>query len=247
MNNNKIAVITGSSRGIGRELAIHFAGKNYDVVVNYNKSEKQALEVMEILKKFSIKSICVKADVGNPIEVLELSKQVEKEFGRIDLLINNAGIIKRPGAWNEITDENILTTVKVNLLGPMYAIREFVPLLEKSGGGNIINLTSTYAYNGAAAVLAYTSSKAGIMSLTKAMALELSKKNIRVNAIAPGNFDTEMTSSGGEGLKEWILSTTPLKRLGQPNEISYCIDFLLSADFITGHILDIDGGQLLNI
>ena len=247
MKKNKTALITGSSRGIGREVALHLASNGYNIVINYNKSETQAKEVMALLANMPIKAICVKADVGNPNDVSELKKRIETEFGGLDLLINNAGIITRPGGWNEITDEDILTTVKVNLLGPMYTIREFVPLLDKNGGGNIINITSTYAYNGAAAVLAYTSSKAGIISLTKAMALELSKKNIRVNAIAPGNFETEMTTSGGEGLKEWILSTTPLKRLGQPKEISHCVDFLLSADFITGHILNIDGGQLLAI
>lgn len=247
MGNNKTVVITGSSRGIGRELALHFARRGYNVVINYNKSQKSALELLEQLKAFPIKSVCIKADVGNPFEVKEFRRAVESEFGEIHVLINNAGLITRPGAWNEITDDDMLTTVKVNLLGPMYMIREFVPLLEKSDQGNIINLTSTYAYNGAAAVLAYTSSKAGIMSLTKAMALELAKMNIRVNAIAPGNFDTEMTSAGGEELKKWILSTTPIKRLGRPKEISDCVDFLLRADFVTGHILDIDGGQILNI
>lgn len=247
MNNRKIALITGSSRGIGRELALHLASQGFNIIVNYHNNISEANKVMKMLSSFPVKAICIKADVGDPSAVTFLRKSVEEEFGRIDLLINNAGIIKRPGAWNEISNEDILTTVKTNLLGPIYVIKEFVPLLEKSDTRNIINITSTYAYNGAAAVLTYTSSKAGVISLTKAMALELSKLSIRVNAIALGNFDTEMTLSGGKELKEWIIATTPLKRLGNPNEVNSCIDFLLNNNFITGHILNVDGGQLLAI
>lgn len=247
MNKGKVALITGSSRGIGREIALHLGQKGYDIVVNFNKSEAKANEVLAQLKLLPIKSMAVRADVGNPDEVYELRKRVEQEFGKLDLLINNAGIIVRPASWNEITNEDMLSTVKVNLLAPMYTIKEFTPLLEKSESGNIINIASTYAYKGSSAVLAYTASKAGVMSLTKAMALELSKFNIRVNAIAPGNFETEMTTSSGQGVIDWVISTTPLKRLGQPKEISHCIDFLLDAGFITGIVLNIDGGQLLSI
>lgn len=247
METNKVALVTGASRGIGRQVSLDLSSKGFELIVNYNKNKDLADELVSIIVAGGGKALAVQGDVGNPDDVRQMKSMILNHYQHLDVLVNNAGIIIRPAEWNKISDDDIMSTIKINLLGPMYMIREFSSLIEKSMNGNIINITTTYSYNGAAPVLAYTSAKAGINSLTKALAKELSEKNIRVNAIAPGNFDTDMTNSGGQGLVDWAISTTPLKRLGKPYEISECVEFLINSKFITGHIINIDGGQILTI
>jgi NAD(P)-dependent dehydrogenase (short-subunit alcohol dehydrogenase family) len=162
-------------------------------------------------------------------------------------LVNNAGDILRPGAWDEQSDEDLERTIYMHLVGPIRLIRGLAPKMAEDGYGRIINIASTYGITGAAAVLSYTAAKAGLISVTYSMARELGSSGITVNAIAPGNFDTAMTESAGPDMKEWAISTTPLARLGEPSEVAHAMRYLLDAEFVTGTVLVVDGGQLLNV
>ncbi len=242
----KIALVTGSSRGIGRAIALELARQGADVVVNYLNEEKKALTVVEEIVKIGRKSIAIKADVGKENEVNEMAKHIFSEFDRIDILVNNAGVLIRPGMWNTISSEDIDRTIETNLKGTMFCIRQFAPKMIENKFGRIINLTSTYALTGSAAILAYTSAKAGIISLTYAMARELGKHGITVNAIAPGNIDTEMTRMAGDAFIQKIINTCPIPRLGKPEEIAEGVTYLVKSNYVTGTILIVDGGYMLN-
>jgi 3-oxoacyl-[acyl-carrier protein] reductase len=172
---------------------------------------------------------------------------VEKTLGAIDILVNNAGVIVRPGAWDALKGTDLARTIDVNLKGAIHCIQRVTPGMITRNRGRIINLSTTYAATGPAPVLAYTAAKAGINTVTYGMARELGKHGITVNAVAPGNIDTDMTRAAGESATQWAISTTPLGRLGTPQEVAEAVVFLARAEFITGHILAVDGGQLLNM
>ena len=243
----KVALITGASRGLGRASALALAKEGANVVVNYLEQRDKAEGVVKLIREMGNKAIAVQADVSKSKDIIRMSKQVFDEFGQVDILLNNAGIIARPADWLNITDEELDRTIGVHLKGSINCIKAFAPSMIKNKIGRIINITSTYAITGASAVVGYTSAKAGIISLTYGMAKELGSSGITVNAIAPGNFDTDMTQSAGQGTIDWAVSTTPLGRLGRPEEIGEAVVYLVKSDFITGHVLVVDGGQLLNI
>ncbi|MBL7781952.1 MAG: 3-oxoacyl-ACP reductase FabG [Saprospiraceae bacterium] len=243
----KIALVTGSSRGIGKAVALELARKGAHVVINYLKEETQALEVVNEILALGRKSIAIKADVGHESQVRKMAEQIFAEFGKIDILVNNAGIIIRPGMWDIISTEDIGRTIDTNLKGTIFCIRQFAPRMIENKCGRIINLTSTYAMTGAAGVLAYTSAKAGIISLTYAMARELGKHGITVNAVAPGNIDTEMTRMAGDGFVQWVKDTSPIPRLGTPEEIAEAVSYLVQSDYVSGNVLVVDGGHILNM
>lgn len=237
---NKIAVITGSSRGIGRATAILFAKEGAKVVINYVKEEEKAEEVLMAIGKQN--SLSVQADVATEEGVRKLVGETMKRFGRIDILVNNAGAIFRPGDWKS----DLATwqkTIDANLTSAWLMIREVAPIMQKQGNGAIVNLTSVYGIIGAAPVLAYTSAKGGLITLTKSFAKELAP-TIRVNAVAPSNVMTDMTKGAGPALIEQFRQETPLKRIADPQEIAKSILFLASDDasYITGQTLVVDGG-----
>lgn len=243
----KVAVVTGSSRGLGRATALALAKEGANVVINYLEQHGRAEEVVKAIQDMGNKSMAIQADVSKREDVNKMSKIVMENFGHIDILVNNAGIIARPADWQNISDEDLDHTLGVHLKGTINCIQAFAPSMIKNQAGRIINITTNYAITGAAAVIGYTAAKAGIISLTYGMAKELGAKGITVNAIAPGNFDTDMTQSAGQATIDWAVSTTPLGRLGRPEEIGEAVIYLVKSDFITGHILVVDGGQLLNI
>lgn len=243
----KVALITGSSRGLGRAAAIALSKEGASVVVNYLEQKDKANEVVKLIQGMGNKAVAIQADVSKSEDIARMSKQVFEEFGDVDILINNAGIIARPADWLNITDEDLDHTIGVHVKGTINCTKAFAPAMIKNKAGRIINITSTYAITGASAVVGYTAAKAGIISLTYGMAKELGGKGITVNAIAPGNFDTDMTQSAGQATIDWAVSTTPLGRLGKPEEIGDAVVYLVKSDFITGHVLVVDGGQLLNI
>jgi len=228
-------------------MALELAQAKAHVIVNYLSNEVAAKETAQQVEALGGRATTIQADVGSAEDIERLLNSLESDGLAIDILVNNAGSILRPAAWNEQSDDDLVATINMHLIGPMRLIRALAPGMASRGYGRIINISTTYAIHGAAPVLAYTAAKAGLMTITYAMASELGQNNVTVNAIAPGNFATAMTDGAGEQVKEWSISTTPLGRLGDPAEIGHALRFLLESTFITGHVLVVDGGQLLNI
>ncbi|OGG08617.1 hypothetical protein A2154_00605 [Candidatus Gottesmanbacteria bacterium RBG_16_43_7] len=240
---DKVAIITGASRGIGRATALLFGKEGARVVVNYKTNESFAEEVVRKLGKQN--SISVQADVSREKDVKKLIKDAINAFGRIDILVNNAGEILRPGDWR-MDYEKWIKTIDINLTSVWLMTSEVARIMQKQHSGSIINLSSTVGLLGVAQVLAYSCAKGGIVSMTKAFAKELAP-DVRVNAVAPSNVMTDMTRGAGAELIEHMKQLTPLKRIAEPEELAKSILFLASDDasYITGHILVVDGGYSL--
>lgn len=240
---NKIAIITGSSRGIGKATAILFAKEGAKIVINCEKQSSEAQKAVEAMGVS--RSYFVQADVSKESGVKRLVSQAIQKFGKVDILVNNVGAIFRPGDWKSDL-ETWRKTIDTNLTSAWLMTREVAPIMLKNGKGSIINLTSVYGFLGAAPVLAYTSAKGGLITMTKSFAKELAPK-IRVNAVAPSNVMTDMTKRAGEKLIELFREQTPLKRIAEPDEIAKAVLFLASDDasYITGEILKVDGGYSL--
>jgi len=239
---NKVAIITGSSRGIGRATAILFAREGAKVVVNYKSNKKAADEVVHLIG--SKQAISIQADITKEEEVKKLVGETVKKFGRIDILVNNAGEIGERG-WNiGINDWHHI--VDTNLTSAWLMTREVAPIMQKQQEGSIVYLASTVGMLGVAVIMAYSAAKGGIINMTKAFAKELAP-NIRVNAVAPSNVMTDMTKSAGPDLIELFRQQTPLKRIAKPEELAKAILFLASDDasYITGEMLVVDGGYSL--
>lgn len=236
---NRVVIITGSSRGIGRAAAVLFAKEGAKVVVNYVKEKKKAEEVEKIIGTKNC--LVVQADVVTEEGVKKLVGETLKRFGRIDILVNNAGALGERG-WKTGIDA-WRNTLDINLTSAWLMIREVALFMQKQKSGVIVNLTSVYGILGAAPVLAYTSAKGGLITLTKSFAKELAPY-IRVNAVAPSNVMTDMTRGAGPALIEQFRKETPLQRIAQPDEIAQAILFLASdeSSYITGQTLVVDGG-----
>jgi len=240
---NKVAIITGSSRGIGKATAILFAKEGARVVINYKDQTEDAKKVVNAIGKN--KAIFIQADVSKEEDVKRLVSETIKKFGRIDILVNNAGVIFREGNWKS-SEEIWHATMNINLTSAWLMIREVAPIMTKNGSGSIVNISSIYGFLGTASVLAYSLAKGGIITMTKAFAKELAP-NIRVNAVAPGNVMTDMTKEAGKKVIKFFEQQTPLKRSAEPDEIAKAVLFLASSDasFITGELLVVDGGYSL--
>lgn len=248
---DKVCLVTGASRGIGRAIAITFGREGADVAVNYSRSREKAEEVVNEIIKFGRKAIIVKADVSNKEEVNEMVETVIKEFGKIDVLVNNAGITWKPTKILEGTKEEWEKVLGVNLLGTYYCIQAVAPHMIKRRYGKIINISSLASIGTTfGEQVAYGPSKAAINILTKRLAYELGEYNICVNAIAPGLIKTEILSVGRseeelEKLFNKIASVTALRRIGEPQDIANVALFLASdeSNFITGQVIVADGGR----
>ena len=239
---NKVVLVTGSTRGIGKATIIEFASKGYNVVINYVSSEKEANELKEFVEdKYGIKALAIKCDVSNEEQVKQLVSIVIREFGKIDVLVNNAGIVY-DRSFEEITVEEFERTLKVNVIGAFIVSREVSKYMES--GSAIINVSST---NGTKTIspecLDYNISKIGLQSLTRDLAFQL-KPKIRVNAIAIGWADTDMNKDLPRDYIEEEMSKIYLERFAEPSEIAKTIYFLGSEEssYINGEILTIDGG-----
>jgi 3-oxoacyl-[acyl-carrier protein] reductase len=239
---DKVAIITGASRGIGRAAALLFAKVGAKVVIVYKSQTQKAEEVKKIIGK---NAIIIQADLTMESDVKNVVSKTLKSFGTIDILINNAGEIIRPGDWKTDID-TWQKTIDANLTSMWLITKEVAPIMQKNQKGSIVNLTSTVGILGVAPVLAYSCAKGAVISLTKAFAKELAP-NIRVNAVAPSNVMTDMTRGAGEELIERMKKTTSLQRIAQPEELAKAILFLASDDasYITGHVLVVDGGYSL--
>jgi len=237
----RIALVTGASRGIGKAIAIELAKQGADVIVNYNRNDKDALEVVSRIKEIGCRSIAVKADVANFDEVGRMFEIVKKEFGRVDILVNNAGIIMDK-TLRKMTQEEWNKVIDVNLNSIYNVTKNALPLLQKNS--RVISISSIVGLYGNFGQANYAASKAGIIGFTKSLAKELGKYGITVNAIAPGFIESDMSNKIPflrKKIVEWII---PLKRIGKPEEVAYAAAFLASEDasYITGQVLSISGG-----
>jgi 3-oxoacyl-[acyl-carrier protein] reductase len=240
-----VAIVTGGGRGIGRATAKVLATEGAKVVVNFNRSAKEAEEVVRDIQGKGGEAIALKADVSHPEECQRLVEESVHHFGSVDVLINNAGSLIRPGDWKGITDDVWQTTMDINLKSAFNMIRLVGHHMLEQKRGRIVNISSTYGIFGAANVIAYVAAKAGVIALTKSFAKELAPY-VTVNAVAPGHILTDLTPKV-PGFVERISAATPLKRLGEADEAAWVIAFLASdrASFITGQIVAIDGGHIL--
>ncbi len=237
----KVAIVTGGSRGIGKAIVESLARKNVKVIANYNQSEEKAKKLKEELEKENIVIDIFKADVSKREEVKEMVDYTIKKYGKIDILINNAGIDQEK-MFQDITDEDWDNIIKVNLYSVFCTTQEVIKYMISQKNGCIINISSIYGINGGSCAVAYSATKAGIDGMTKSLAKELGPSNIRVNSIAPGYIDTDMNEKYSAQEIEQIKEETPLVKIGKPEDIAKCIAWLIEDNFTTGQVISINGG-----
>lgn len=240
----KVAIVTGASRGIGREIARSLAKQNIKVIANYNNSEEKAIELKKELEAEGVLIDIVKADVSKREEIKNLVQYAIGNYGKIDILINNAGISEYK-LFTDETDEDWNKVINTNLYSAFAVSQEVIPNMIKNKNGCIINISSVWGMVGASMEVLYSVSKAGIDGLTKALAKELGPSNIRVNAIAPGIVDTDMCKNFNEEELENIKEEIPLERIGKVEDISRCINWLINDNYTTGQIISINGGWII--
>lgn len=244
MLENKVALVTGAGRGIGRAIAIALAKEGAEVVVNYNGSEERAKEVKQTIEENGGKASIYKCNVSDFEACEAMIKDIVKEHGRLDILVNNAGITK-DGLIMKMKEEDFDSVLIVNLKGTFNTIRHSARQMLRQKSGKIINISSVSGILGNAGQANYAASKAGVIGLTKTMARELGSRGITVNAIAPGFVDTEMTGVLSEEIRENACRQIILGRFGKPEDIANVAVFLASdkADYITGQVISVDGGM----
>lgn len=240
----KVVVITGASRGIGRNMAYNLALSGYIVIANYNKSEEAAKNLQAELKEQNIDIDIFKADVSIKSEVENLINFVIQKYKKIDVLINNAGIAQEK-LFADITETDFDKMMKTNLYSAFYATQEVVKHMIKEHSGCIINISSIYGLTGGSCEVHYSMTKAGIDGMTKALAKEVGPSNIRVNSVAPGAIDTEMNKNLGEEVWNQIVEETPLMKRGQPIDITRCVKWLIEDEFTTGQVISPNGGLVI--
>ena len=238
---NKIAIVTGASRGIGRAIAKMLAENNYIVIANYYRSEAEAVQLKEELENQNKQIDIFKADVSKREEVKQLIEYTLNKYGKIDVLINNAGISKSQ-LFTDVTDSDWNKIIQNNLYSAFCVTQEVLPNMIHNKNGCIINISSIWGLVGASCESIYSISKAGIDAMTKSLAKELGPSNIRVNSIAPGFIDTDMNKEYSKDDINNIKQDIPLQKIGQPEDIAKCVKWLVEDEFTTGQVIAIDGG-----
>lgn len=243
----KVALITGSVRGIGKAISLCFAKAGADVVINYisDRSELEANNLVEELKQMGVKALAIKADISKSEEAKGLITEAIKHFGKLDILVNNAGITKDM-LLLRMTEQEFDKVIEVNLKGIFNCTKEASRAMLRTGG-SIINMTSVVGINGNAGQSNYAASKAGVIGFTKSVAKEFAGKKLRVNAIAPGFIETDMTSVLADKVKEDVMRNIPMKRFGASDEVAKVALFLASdlSSYVTGEVIKVDGGMAM--
>ena len=238
----KLALVTGGSRGIGKACAIELAKAGYDVAINYAGNVDAANKTVEELKALGVQAEAFKFDVSDKDAAAAGIDEIIAKFGRIDVLVNNAGIT-RDGLFMRMSDENWEAVINTNLSSAFYVSQPVVKVMMKQRSGAIVNMSSVVGVSGNAGQANYSAAKAGLIGLTKTLAKELGSRGIRVNAIAPGFINTDMTKDLDTSK---FTDFIPLKRLGEPEDIAKAVKFLaVDAEYVTGQVLEVDGGLII--
>ena len=238
---NKVIIVTGASKGIGKEISKELAKKGNTIIANYNKSEKEIKELQQELEKQNIKIDIYKADISKREEAANLVKYTIQKYGKIDVLINNAGI-SQIKEFTQITDGDWNNMINTNLNSVFYMSQEACHNMIHNKKGCIINISSIWGITGASCEVHYSVSKAGVDALTKALAKELGPSNIRVNSIAPGIINTQMNAHLSEEEKQNIEEEIPLEKIGKAKDIEKCVEWLIEDEYTTGQVISINGG-----
>ena len=245
-NMNQVALITGGTRGIGKEIALTLAKEGYDIALNYRSENEELSKLKQEIEANNVKCLTVKGDVSSFEGCEQFVKQTIQEFGKIDVLVDNAGITKDT-LLARMKKEDFEQVINVNLIGTFNVTKNVISYMMKARYGRIINISSVVGICGNAGQTNYSASKAGIIGFTKSLAKEVASRNILVNAIAPGFIQTNMTDVLKEEIKQEIAKNIPLQRMGEAKDVANVVKFLASEDssYITGQVIHVDGGMLM--
>lgn len=242
----KTAIVTGGSRGIGKAVAVRLAKDGMNLVINYRGNSAAAEETERLCRELGAEVLLVQGDVSRAEDCEKLAAQAKEAFGRVDVLVNNAGIT-RDGLLARMTEEDFRAVLDVNLVGPWNMMKAVNRIMMKQRYGRIVNLSSVTGLMGNMGQTNYAAAKAGILGMTKSYAREVASRGITVNAVAPGFIDTDMTEAMPEGAKDKIVTGIPMGRTGKPEDVAEAVAFLASeqAGYITGEVLRVDGGMAM--
>lgn len=240
------AIVTGGSRGIGRAVAVRLAKDGMNLVINYRGNSAAAEETERLCRELGAEVLLVQGDVSRAEDCEKLAAQAKEAFGRVDVLVNNAGIT-RDGLLARMTEEDFRAVLDVNLVGPWNMMKAVNRIMMKQRYGRIVNLSSVTGLMGNMGQTNYAAAKAGILGMTKSYAREVASRGITVNVVAPGFIDTDMTEAMPEGAKDKIITGIPMGRTGKPEDVAEAVAFLASeqAGYITGEVLRVDGGMAM--
>ena len=236
----KTALITGATRGIGKQIAITLAQAGYDIAINYRKENEDLKNTKQEIEQTGAKCLTLQGDVSNYEDCEKIAKEIIQEYGKIDVLVNNAGITKDT-LLMRMKKEDFEDVININLIGTFNMTKNIIPYMMKNRTGRIINISSVVGISGNAGQANYAASKAGIIGFTKSLAKEVGSRNILVNSIAPGFIETAMTDVLKEEIKEEIAKTIPLKRMGKAQDVANVVKFLASEEssYITGQVIHV--------
>ena len=243
---DKVALVTGAARGIGKQIAITLAKEGYNIALNYRTNTDSIVELKNQIENFGVECLLVQGDVSVFEDTERIANETFEKFGRINVLVNNAGITKDM-LLLRMKPEDFMNVIDVNLVGTYNMTKNISGYMMKAREGRIINVSSVVGISGNAGQSNYSASKAGIIGFTKSLAKELASRNILVNAVAPGFIETDMTKVLKDEVKEKIAEQIPLRREGKAEEVANVVKFLASDDssYITGQVINIDGGMLM--
>lgn len=241
---NRVAAVTGGSRGIGRTICTELAKCGFDIVTCYTRGAQAAEETVSWCRELGVEAYAYQCDVSKEEDVTGFFARIKEQFGRVDVLVNNAGIT-RDDLMLKMSEEAFAQVIDTNLKGAFLCSREASKMMLKSKYGRIISISSVVGINGNAGQVNYSASKAGLIGMTKSIAKELGGKGITANAVAPGFIQTDMTAVLSDDVKKALLSNIPRKALGNPEDVAHAVCFLASeaAGYITGQVLAVDGGM----